>query len=68
MNYFIYIILFLLITELNAQDLNGIWQGKLTQEPGGCFPEYNIELQIQSDNIEIHGISYDYYDTSRLLN
>jgi hypothetical protein len=51
----------------SAQNISGIWQGKLTQEPGGCFPEYFIELQIQADHGDIAGISYDYYDTTKFV-
>ncbi|MEO5593182.1 MAG: hypothetical protein ABIR15_06950 [Chitinophagaceae bacterium] len=53
----------------NAQDLNGIWRGKLTQAPGGCFPEYNIELQINfipAANT-FSGKAYDYHDTSKYV-
>lgn len=52
---------------LNAQDYSGIWRGKLTQEPGGCFPEYYIELQIEHDNINVNGQSYDYYDSTKFV-
>ena len=39
----------LLITALcpRAQDINGFWKGRLVMEPGGCFPVYNIEFQLQ---------------------
>jgi len=67
MKYFIFIILFFQINWVHGQDLTGIWQGKLTQEPGGCFPEYYIELQIQANDKEIGGISYDYYDTTKFV-
>jgi len=30
----------------NAQPLTGIWAGKRTQNAGGCFPEYSLELHI----------------------
>ena len=30
----------------NAQPLPGIWAGKRTQNAGGCFPEYSLELHI----------------------
>ncbi|MBC7902583.1 MAG: hypothetical protein H7Y27_04145, partial [Gemmatimonadaceae bacterium] len=53
----------------SAQDLNGIWRGKLIQEAGGCYPEYNLELQInfiQTANT-ITGRAYDYYDTTRYV-
>jgi hypothetical protein len=29
-----------------AQPLTGIWRGKRTQNVGGCFPEYSLELHI----------------------
>jgi len=36
-------------------------------EPGGCFPEYYIELQIEADHGDVSGISYDYFDSSRYV-
>ncbi len=50
-----------------AQNINGIWKGKLVQEPGGCFPVYNIELQIQIAATKITGVSYHYSDTSNYV-
>src|SRR3982751_5590815 len=52
-----------------GQDLNGIWQGTLTQGPGGCFPQYHIELQINfiiTANT-LSGKAYDYFDKSRYV-
>ena len=46
MRYLCLATLLLCFSVGHAQDLSGIWTGKLTQAPGGCFPEYNIELQI----------------------
>jgi hypothetical protein len=62
---------FLLFTGFAAlaQDLNGIWRGKLTQAAGGCYPEYNIELQINfiiTANT-LSGMAYDYYDISKYV-
>jgi hypothetical protein len=51
----------------NAQDINGIWKGKLIMEPGGCFPVYNIELQLQVAGTRIVGTSYHYSDTSNYV-
>lgn len=45
-----------------ADDLNGIWKGTLTQGPGGCYPQYYLELQINFANDQITGRAYDYYD------
>ena len=50
-----------------TQDLNGIWRGTLTQEPGGCYPVYNLELQINSNNNTLSGKSYDFYDASKYV-
>src|SRR5215207_3608905 len=64
MKFLLSVCMLLSALGVSAQNMNGIWQGKLTQEPGGCFPEYYIELQIKSDNNGITGVSYDYFDTS----
>jgi len=50
------------------QDLSGIWKGTLTQSPGGCFPEYHIELQItnEKDNL-ISGVCYHYSDVTNYV-
>ena len=46
-----------------AQELNGLWKGTLTQEPGGCFPTYNLELQIKIVENKVSGVCYHYSDT-----
>ena len=51
----------------NAQNINGIWKGKLVMEPGGCFPVYNMELQIQINGTRITGTSYHYSDTTNYV-
>lgn len=50
-----------------AQNINGIWKGKLIMEPGGCFPVYNIELQLQIAGTRISGSSYHFSDTSNYV-
>lgn len=50
-----------------AQNVTGIWKGKLIMEPGGCFPVYNIELQIKVIGTKITGNSYHYSDTSNYV-
>jgi len=50
-----------------AQNFNGIWKGELTQESGGCYPHYFIELQINFKNNEITGKALDYYDTGKFV-
>ncbi len=67
-NCFLIILLFTNFASV-SQDLNGIWRGKLLQEAGGCFPEYNIELQINfiiTANT-MSGKAYDYYDTAKFV-
>lgn len=51
----------------HAEDLNGIWKGTLTQGPGGCYPSYFLELQINFSNDHISGKAYDYYDKAHFV-
>ena len=53
----------LLAVPLLGQDINGIWKGKLVMAPGGCFPVYNIELQIQVAGTRITGTAYHFSDS-----
>jgi hypothetical protein len=50
-----------------AEDLNGIWKGVLTQGPGGCYPRYFLELQINFAGDRITGKAYDYYDKAHFV-
>ena len=62
----VFSVFLLLCSCISAQDagiINGIWKGKLVMEPGGCFPVYNIELQLQIAGTKISGVSYHYSDT-----
>jgi len=52
---------------LHAEDLNGIWKGTLSQGPGGCYPNYFLELQINFNNDRITGRAYDYYDKTHFV-
>jgi len=52
---------------LRAQDLNGIWKGTLSQEKGGCYPKYSLEIQVNFSENNITGKVYDYYDTSKFV-
>lgn len=52
---------------LMAEDLTGIWKGTLTQGPGGCYPRYFLELQINVANDQITGKAYDYYDQTHFV-
>jgi len=52
---------------LHAEDLNGIWKGTLSQGPGGCYPSYSLELQINFAGDRITGRAYDYYDKTHFV-
>lgn len=56
------LMILLLSGSVQAQQLAGIWRGKRTQNPGGCFPEYSTELHIYygRDN-QILGNAFNYY-------
>jgi hypothetical protein len=60
-------ILFLPVCCSQAQDINGFWKGRLVMEPGGCFPVYNIEFQLQIEGSKIRGNSYHYSDTTNYV-
>ncbi|HVU96468.1 MAG TPA: hypothetical protein VHE34_14665 [Puia sp.] len=52
----------------NAEDdPGGIWKGTLTQGPGGCYPNYFLELQITLAGDRITGKAYDYYDKTHYV-
>lgn len=64
----VFLLIFAVVSTFSqAQNLNGIWKGKLVMEPGGCFPVYNIELQITINGTRITGNSYHYSDTSNYV-
>jgi hypothetical protein len=50
-----------------AQDLNGVWKGTLTQQAGGCFPVYYIELHVNLEGETIQGASYHYSDITNYV-
>ncbi|MBS1597614.1 MAG: hypothetical protein JST75_05280 [Bacteroidetes bacterium] len=65
--FYLSILIFFLPILLSAEDLDGIWKGTMTQEPGGCYPQYFIELQLNFSNNQITGKAYDYYDTGKFV-
>src|SRR5260221_14777384 len=67
MRSFFILFLFLFPFCLRADDLNGIWKGTLSQGPGGCYPHYFLELQINSTGDRITGRAYDYYDKTHFV-
>jgi hypothetical protein len=40
-----------------SQDLSGVWQGKLSQEVGGLYREYDFKLELKQMGNVIQGIS-----------
>lgn len=63
----LYLILLLLPAAAFSQSLNGIWKGTLTQQPGGCFPVYNVELQLNVVNGQASGFCYHYSDVTNYV-
>ncbi|HUP14352.1 MAG TPA: hypothetical protein VM187_19150 [Niastella sp.] len=59
--------LLLFTTVSLAQELSGIWKGTLTQAPGGCFPEYHVELQLTVKNNLVSGVCYHYSDVTNYV-
>ena len=60
--HFLSILLLFTGISLSAQDINGIWKGKVVMAPSGCFPVYNIELQLQMAGSNITGTAYHFSD------
>ena len=61
-------LIMLCFSVAEAQNLNGIWRGKRTQESGGCYTVYYVELQISAiDNNSLRGDSYGFYDKARFV-
>ncbi|MEO8404769.1 MAG: hypothetical protein ABI480_09245 [Chitinophagaceae bacterium] len=59
--------LLLCVAGGSAQVINGFWKGRLVMEPGGCFPVYNIEFQLQISGTKVTGSSYHYSDTTNYV-
>src|SRR5215472_12136715 len=65
----LYLCVLLSLSSLCGQteDLTGIWKGTLTQGPGGCYPSYYLELQINFNADRVTGRAYDYYDKTHFV-
>jgi len=59
--------LLLFTVAASSQAINGFWKGTLVMEPGGCFPVYNIEFQLQISGSRVTGSSYHYSDTTNYV-
>lgn len=53
-------LIFAVTFQCTGQDISGYWKGTLSMR--GCFPENNIELQINSKGNIVAGDSYHYQD------
>jgi hypothetical protein len=62
----LFLLLLVLSTLAQSQNLSGFWKGTLTM-PGGCFAVNNIELQIQMDGTSATGNSYHYLDINNYV-
>ncbi|TCJ19057.1 hypothetical protein EPD60_01170 [Flaviaesturariibacter flavus] len=57
-----------LVCGAQGPNLNGVWKGTLTQNTGGCFPKYYIELQINTGHGDtLLGASYHYSDITNYV-
>lgn len=62
------LVFLLIITHIcYSQDLNGVWKGTLTQQAGGCFPVYYIEVQINIAGDSVQGATYHYSDVTNYV-
>lgn len=50
-----------------SQNINGFWKGNLTFQSGSCFPQNNLELQININGNIITGDSYHYLDINNYV-
>lgn len=51
----------------HAQEISGFWRGKLVTGPGGCFPVYQTELQLNCIGETISGKAYHFSDSSNYI-
>ncbi len=61
------LLLFLSQSGGNTQDLSGIWRGKIVMGRGGCFPVYQIELQLTVRDGLVTGNAYHFSDSSNYI-
>lgn len=54
---------FIIITAVNAQDINGYWKGTITQNEGGYRSEYILEVWLFQKGDSIMGKSFVFVDS-----
>ena len=55
------------VSIANAQEINGVWKGRLVMPPNFCFPVYNVELTIQAKDSIVTGKGYLYSDSTNYV-
>lgn len=55
------------MTAGKTQDISGYWRGKIMMGTGGCFPVYQIELQLSVNDGRIQGRAYHFSDSSNFI-
>lgn len=63
MRFFLLSILVYVSLHLEAQDINGIWKGRLVMAPSGCFPVYNLEFDLTEKQGIINGTAWHFSDS-----
>ena len=63
MRFLLLSILLYVCCPLEAQDISGIWKGRLVMAPSGCFPVYNIEFDLTEKQGIITGTAWHFSDS-----
>jgi hypothetical protein len=63
MRFFLLAFLLYLASPSYAQDINGIWRGRLVMAPSGCFPVYNLEFDLTEKNGVVNGTAWHFSDS-----
>jgi hypothetical protein len=63
MRIFFIVTLLYFSSFLQAQDINGIWKGRLVMSPSGCFPVYNLEFDLTEKHGVITGTAWHFSDS-----
>ena len=63
MRFLLISILLYVSCPLDAQDISGIWKGRLVMAPSGCFPVYNIEFDLTEKQGIITGTAWHFSDS-----
>lgn len=56
-----------LTCSLSAQDISGIWKGRLVMAPSGCFPVYNLEFELTVKDSMVSGTAWHFSDSVNFI-